>query len=70
MRVAQPMDISRLFSDKAALQRMVQEQNTAIGLVRDPYATAEEAQELILADGVRPEDNLFSCGIIAARDEN
>lgn len=69
MQNMETMDISRLFSDKAALQRMVEEQNAAIGLVRDPHATAEEARALILAQGVQPEDNTFSCGIIAARDE-
>jgi hypothetical protein len=36
--------------------------------VPDPTATAEKAREMIEACGVRPEENLFSRGIIAARD--
>jgi hypothetical protein len=29
----------------------------------------EEFREQLIAAGVRPEDNLLSCGIIAAREE-
>jgi len=43
--------------------------NAEIGLEYDPTATAEESRRPILADGVLPEDNLFSCGIISARNE-
>ena len=55
--------------DKAVLKRMAEEMNTRIGLLYDPNATPEQARRLIEAEGVRPEDNAFSCGIIAARDE-
>lgn len=57
------------FLDKTEIQRIVAEQNAAIGFVPDPTATAEKAQAMSLALGIRPEDNLGSCGIIAARDE-
>jgi hypothetical protein len=40
-----------------------------MGFVPDPTATAEKAQEMMRALGIRPEDNLGSRGIIAARDE-
>ncbi len=62
-------DVKTLLADKALLRKIVEEQNARIGLEYDPTATAEEARALILAEGVRPEDNVFSCGIIAARDE-
>ena len=55
--------------DRKRLQELMLEINRQIGLEHDPEATAKKAREQILADGVKPEDNLFSCGIIAARDE-
>lgn len=58
-----------LFADKEQLKKIMQEQHALMGLVYDPTATAEKSRAMILAEGVRPEDNLFSCGIIAARDE-
>jgi len=57
------------FVDKQAIQRMVADQNAQMGFVRDPTATAEKAQEMMRDLGIRPEDNLFSTGIIAAREE-
>jgi hypothetical protein len=58
----------RLFADKKAIQKVIAEQHVRTGFVKDPTATAERAREMILADGVRPEDNLFSRGIIEARE--
>jgi hypothetical protein len=55
--------------DKKAIQRIVAEQNRRMGFVPDPHATAEKALELMRAQGIRPEDNLGSRGIIAARDD-
>ena len=57
------------FVDKKAIQKIVAEQNERMGFVKDPTATPQKAQEMMLALGIRPEDNIFSCGIIAARDE-
>lgn len=59
----------RLFIDKTLIRKIVTEQNERMGFVPDPTATPEKAQEMMLALGIRPEDNLFSRGIIAARDE-
>jgi hypothetical protein len=58
-----------LFVNKRVVQEVVRAQNEAIGFEPDPTATGETAQQLMLAHGIRPEDNLFSRGIIAARDE-
>ena len=60
---------NKLIADKDALKARVEAQNHAIGLVRDPEATAAQSRALILSEGVLPEDNIFSCGIISARDE-
>ncbi len=63
----------RFFLDKVTIQKIVTEQNAQMGFVPDPTATAEKAQALVAASlaakGIRPEDNVFSCGIIAAREE-
>lgn len=69
MTFSQEENMKSLFADKRVLQRMVAEQYATAGLVYDPTATAEQARLLIMEDGVRPEDNLFSCGIIAAREQ-
>lgn len=55
--------------DKKVTQQIVAEQNDLTGFVLDPTATPEKAQAMTQALDVRPEDNLLSCGIIAARDE-
>lgn len=62
-------NIRAFFVEKKEIQRIVAEQNQRMGFVPDPAATARKAQKMALALGIRPEDNLFSCGIIAARDE-
>lgn len=61
--------IRELFLDKEPLRKIVAEQNERMGIVPDPTATPEKAQAMIRALGIRPEDNLFSRGIIAAREE-
>ena len=57
------------FVDKKLIQKIVTEQNERMGFVADPTATAEKAQAMSRALGIRPEDNLLSSAIIAARDE-
>jgi hypothetical protein len=59
-----------LLLDKKAIQKIVAEQNRRMGFVPDPTATAEKAQEMTRALGIRPEDNLFSRAIITAREES
>lgn len=59
----------RLVADKQAIRDVVAQVNAEVGFVPDPTATPEKARELMRALGIRAEDNIFSCGIIAARDE-
>jgi hypothetical protein len=61
--------IRALFLDKREIQKIVAEQNERMGFIPDPTATAEKAQAMMLALGICPEDNIFSRGIIAAREE-
>ncbi len=66
-------DLQSLILDKAEVRRIVAEQNALSGFVPNPMATAETAQALIgaclLERGIKPEDNIFSRGIIEAREE-
>jgi hypothetical protein len=62
-------DIRPLFADKEHLKRLLETQDALMGFVPDPTATAQRAREMMLEDGIRPEDNEFSRGIIAMREE-
>lgn len=55
--------------DKTEIQRAVARQIAEMGVASDPTATAHKARELMLALGIRPEENLGSCGILSAREE-
>ncbi len=57
------------FVDKAKVRRLIDELNEKAGFVPDPEATPESSRAHMEALGIRAEDNIFSCGIIAARDE-
>jgi hypothetical protein len=57
--------LRKSFADKKAVQKIVHEQNAEFGFVPDPTATPEKVQEMMLALGIRPEDNMASCGISA-----
>ncbi len=69
MAVARKSSVDELFADKAKIQRLVAEQSEIMGLSDDPAATPQKARAMMLALGIRPEDNEFSRGIIAAREE-
>jgi hypothetical protein len=69
MAIALTPDVRSLFADKKSIQELVAQQNIAMGFVKDPTATPQKAREMMLALGIRPEDNEFSRAIIAARDE-
>jgi hypothetical protein len=69
MTKAAQRDTRSYYVDKKLIQKIVAEQNERIGFVPDPTATAEKARAMSLALGIRPEDNLLSSAIIAARDE-
>lgn len=69
MQTIDRTDTIRGTADKRELLRILEEQDVRLGLRHDPSITAVEVQAMMLADGVRPEENLFSRGIIAAREE-
>jgi hypothetical protein len=69
MAVVPETNANALIADKKAIQEIVAQQNALMGFVKDPTATPQKAREMMLALGIRPEDNEFSQAIIAARDE-
>ena len=69
MAAAGEHPVGRRLLDMEPILKIIDEQNREMGFVPDPTATAQKARQLMLDQGVRPEDNLFSSGIITARDE-
>jgi len=55
------------FADKDELNRLMDELEVQIGFVPDPDATPEKVRQLMLADGIRPEENAFSREIVRLR---
>lgn len=51
------------------LRAIVAQQFEEFGIEYDPTATADDARRMMRAEGIRAEDNEFSRGIIAAREE-
>ena len=56
------------FVDKEKLRPIVDKVFEAMGIHGEPIG-AEKVQEMIAACGVKPEDNIFSRGIIEMREE-
>lgn len=59
-----------VLSDKAALRRILEAQDKESGFSVDPEASPQKARSLMLAQGIRPEDNAFSCEIRRMREGN
>jgi hypothetical protein len=58
------------FSDPRTLLPLIDEAFTKMGIdITAPAKRPEEVQEMMLREGVRPEDNLISRGVIEAREE-
>jgi hypothetical protein len=55
-------------ADKAALRRILEDQDRQTGFVLDAKATAKQARQLMIEQGIRPEDNEFSCEIRRIRE--
>ena len=57
-----------LIADKAALRKILDEQDRVTGYVPNPLATSKRSRERMLACGIIPEDNQFSCELIRMRE--
>jgi hypothetical protein len=61
-------DPTALIADKDALRSILEEQDKITGFVPDPVATPQRAREMMLAEGIQPEDNIASRDIIRMRE--
>lgn len=70
MSIVSSTQAARKLLDKRVLQKLVADLDERMGFVHDPTATAEQAQAMMLADGIRPEDRFLSSEIIRMRYEH
>ena len=56
--------------DKRILQKAVADLDARMGFMPDPTATAEKAQAMMQAQGIRPEDCFLSREILRMRREH
>ena len=57
-----------MVANKAVLRQILEEQDKQTGFVPEPAATPQKARALMIAQGIRPEDNEFSCEIRRMRE--
>ena len=69
MSVVKTTSLKDRMVDMEMARRVIAQVNEMTGFVPDPTATPAKTREMMRALGIRAEDNIFSCGIIAARDE-
>jgi hypothetical protein len=70
MAVARKGEKREWFADKKAFLKLLEDQDQKTGFVVDPTVTPERVYEMMLSQGVRPEDNILSRDIIRARYED
>lgn len=58
---------NRLLIDKAWLRQQFAEKDAQSGFCPDIAATPQSVREMMLADGIKPEDNAFSREILRER---
>jgi hypothetical protein len=66
-QTAKKRDYRDLFIDPEMIRRVAAETDAKMGIVPGPTLTAEEIREMMIAEGVRPEDCIGSRGIIEER---
>jgi hypothetical protein len=69
MAIKTPAARTPAFIDKAWLRARFAAMDARQGVVVDPSVTAAQVREMMLADGVRPEENELSREIIRMRYE-
>ena len=62
------MRVKPKLADKKALREVLEQQDKQTGFVVDESATPQQAREMMIAQGIRPEDNAFSCEIRRMRE--
>ncbi len=69
MAIQSPLQSVSKLLDKRALQKAVANLDRRMGFTPDPTATAELAQAMMLAQGIRQEDRFLSSDIIRMRQK-
>jgi hypothetical protein len=69
MAIRSPVDAATGFIDKEWLRERMAEIDDRQGFVVDPTVTARQVRQMMIADGIRPEENEFSREIIRMRDQ-
>ena len=67
MSVEKLPEAKPLYVDRQVIFKALAESNAAMGFVPVPGATAQQAREMMAAQGIRAEDNIFSREMIALR---
>jgi hypothetical protein len=67
--IRSPVDAATGFIDKQWLRERMAEIDDRQGFIVDPTITAHQVRQMMLADGIRPEENEFSREIIRMRYE-
>ena len=70
MAIQTPTQPASKLLDKFALQKMVADLDERMGIAFDSTATAEKAQAMMLARGIKPQDRFLSSEIIRMRHED
>jgi hypothetical protein len=69
MATKTPTDVTTGTIDKQWLRDRMAELNRRQGFAVDPTVTVKQVREMMLSDGIHPEDNEFSREIIRTRYE-
>lgn len=67
-KLESPNGLKPMVANKQALRLILEAQDKRSGFVLDPTATPQKARELMIRQGIRPEDNAFSCEIRRMRE--
>ncbi len=62
-------EVSGVFANKDELRKLVAEVNERMGILPGPAPTPAEVREMMLAEGIRPEDNAFTTELMRMRYE-
>lgn len=62
-------EVSGVFANKDEIRKLVAETNERMGIIPGPARTAAEVREMMLAEGIRPEDNAFTMELMRMRYE-
>jgi hypothetical protein len=69
MAIKTPTDAATGFIDKQWLRDRMAELDRRQGFTVDPSVTVKQVRDMMLSDGIRPEDNALSSEIIRMRYE-